>query len=166
MVGFQTNLTYQEQKRVFRMIPGLENIEFARFGQMHRNTFINSPRILLPSMQTQTRPDLFFAGQITGIEGYLGNIASGLLAGINAANFLLGEEVCVFPHSTMLGALCRYITESPEKSFQPMKANFGLLPDLVDRFVPRLERASRYVAAASQSMDNYLQTHRESLGLK
>ncbi len=156
MVGFQTNLTYPEQKRVFRMIPGLEQAEFERFGQMHRNTFISSPDILHPTMQTRSRPDLFFAGQITGIEGYLGNIASGLLAGINAANFINKKELVTFPAGTMLGALCRYITECPAKDFQPMKANFGLLPDLEDRFVIRLERAARYVLRAKTVMDEFL----------
>jgi methylenetetrahydrofolate--tRNA-(uracil-5-)-methyltransferase len=157
MVGFQTNLTYPEQKRIFRMIPGLENAEFERFGQMHRNTFISSPDVLLPTLQTRSRPDLFFAGQLTGIEGYMGNIASGLLAGINAANYLSGKEPVVFPIGTMIGALCRYITECPPSNFQPMKANFGLLPELENRFVIRLERAARYVENAKAVMDEFLQ---------
>jgi methylenetetrahydrofolate--tRNA-(uracil-5-)-methyltransferase len=156
MVGFQTNLTFAEQKRVFRMIPGLEKAEFERFGQMHRNTFISSPDVLLPSLQTRLRPDLFFAGQITGVEGYLGNIASGLLAGINAANYLNNKDLVIFPKGTMLGALCRYITECPSSNFQPMKANFGLLPELEDRFVMRLERASRYVTRAKAVMDDFM----------
>lgn len=156
MVGFQTNLTYPEQKRVFHMIPGLENAEFERFGQMHRNTFISSPDVLHPTMQTCSRPDLFFAGQITGIEGYLGNIASGLLAGMNAANYLSKKDLVTFPAGTMLGALCRYITECPAKDFQPMKANFGLLPELEDRFVIRLERAARYVSRAKAVIDDFL----------
>jgi len=156
MVGFQTNLTFAEQKRVFRMIPGLEKAEFERFGQMHRNTFISSPDVLHPSLQTRLRPDLFFAGQITGVEGYLGNIASGLLAGINAANYLNNKDLVIFPKGTMLGALCRYITECPSSNFQPMKANFGLLPELEDRFVLRLERASRYVTRAKAVMDDFM----------
>ena len=127
LVGFQTNLTYPEQRRVFRMIPGLANAEFARYGQMHRNTFIFSPDLLHPTLQFCTRDDLFFAGQITGVEGYMGNIATGLLAGWNAARFLHGQSPIVLPSSTMLGALCRYITEASAKDFQPMKANFGIL---------------------------------------
>jgi methylenetetrahydrofolate--tRNA-(uracil-5-)-methyltransferase len=158
MVGFQTNLTFSEQKRIFRMIPGLENAEFERFGQMHRNTFISSPTLLLPTLQTRTRPDLFFAGQLTGIEGYLGNIASGLLAGINSANTIMGKEPVVFPSGTMIGALCRYITESSPDNFQPMKANFGLLPELENRLGIRLERAARYVEAAKAVMDEFLRT--------
>jgi methylenetetrahydrofolate--tRNA-(uracil-5-)-methyltransferase len=164
MVGFQTNLTFSEQKRVFRLIPGMENAEFERFGQMHRNTYISSPGLLQPTMQTRDRPDLFFAGQLTGIEGYLGNIASGLVAGINAAQLLTGKEMMVFPAGTMIGALCRYITECPPKDFQPMKANFGLLPDLEDRFVIRLERAARHVTKARSIMDEFLQTNRELTG--
>jgi methylenetetrahydrofolate--tRNA-(uracil-5-)-methyltransferase len=157
MVGFQTNLTYAEQKRVFRLIPGLENAEFERFGQMHRNTYIASPVVLQPTLQTRSRQDLFFAGQLTGIEGYLGNVASGLLAGINSANLLNNREMVTFPSGTMLGALTRYITECPSEEFQPMKANFGLLPELENRFVIRLERAARYVENAKVAMDDFLQ---------
>lgn len=165
MVGFQTNLTYSEQNRIFRLVPGLENAEFARMGQMHRNTFVCSPNILLATSQTMKRHDLFLAGQITGIEGYLGNMASGLLAGINAANLLNGKGLCVFPPSTMLGALYRFITECPEKTFQPIKANFGILPELNDRFVIRQERAARYVASATRSMDACIQHNTKLLGL-
>lgn len=166
MVGFQTNLTYPEQKRIFRSIPGLGNVEFARFGQMHRNTFVNSPELLLPSSQIKYRPDLFLAGQLTGIEGYLGNIASGLVAGVNAANYILNKDMCVFPPTTLIGALYNYITESHPKVFQPMKANFGLLPELEDRFVPRPERAARYVKAASQSMDTFIMKNSAILGIE
>lgn len=128
LVGFQTNLTYPEQRRLFRMIPGLAQAEFVRYGQMHRNTYLNSPSLLRPTLQHCTRPTLLFAGQITGVEGYLGNIATGLLAGVNAARLALGQTPVALPHTTMLGALCRYITASPSGSFQPMKANLGLLP--------------------------------------
>jgi methylenetetrahydrofolate--tRNA-(uracil-5-)-methyltransferase len=132
LVGFQTNLTYSEQKRVFRLIPGLEKARFMRYGQMHRNTFINSPNLLRPTLQHKERSDLFFAGQITGVEGYLGNIATGLLAGVNAAR-LAGESVpVIMPKASMLGALCHYITHAPPKRFQPMKANLGILPPLED----------------------------------
>ena len=132
LVGFQTNLKYPEQKRVLRLIPGLENADFLRYGQMHRNTFIASPKLLRPSLQHIERDDLFFAGQITGVEGYMGNIATGLLAGINAARLSRNAEPLTLPPSTMLGALCHYITHSDLKDFQPMKANFGILPPLGD----------------------------------
>ena len=130
LVGFQTNLTYPEQKRVFRLVPGLENAEFVHYGQMHRNTFIAAPKILLPTLQTRLRGDLFFAGQIIGVEGYLGNIATGLLAGLNAARLLQGKACLVLPETTLLGALCYYITHAALKDFQPMKAIFGILPAL------------------------------------
>lgn len=130
LVGFQTNLRYPEQKRVLQLIPGLENAEFLRYGQMHRNTFIASPKLLRPTLQHIKRDDLFFAGQITGVEGYMGNIATGLLAGINAARLHQQEEPLTLPQTTMLGALCHYITHSDLKDFQPMKANFGILPPL------------------------------------
>jgi methylenetetrahydrofolate--tRNA-(uracil-5-)-methyltransferase len=130
LVGFQTNLRYPEQKRVLQLIPGLENAEFLRYGQMHRNTFIASPKLLRPTLQHIKRDDLFFAGQITGVEGYMGNIATGLLAGINATRLHQQEEPLTLPQTTMLGALCHYITHSDLKDFQPMKANFGILPPL------------------------------------
>jgi methylenetetrahydrofolate--tRNA-(uracil-5-)-methyltransferase len=130
LVGFQTNLKYPEQRRVFRLIPGLENAQFIRYGQMHRNTFIFSPGILNPTLQHRIRPDLFFSGQITGTEGYTGNIASGLVAGLNAARLILGKELLQFPNTTIIGALLNYITHADAADFQPMKANFGLLPPL------------------------------------
>jgi methylenetetrahydrofolate--tRNA-(uracil-5-)-methyltransferase len=133
LVGFQTNLTFSEQRRVFRMIPGLEDAEFARYGQMHRNTFIFSPAHLRPTLQARRRDDLFFAGQITGVEGYAGNIATGLLAGLNAARVLRGETPLTLPPTTMLGALCHYITHADPADFQPMKANFGILPPLAQK---------------------------------
>lgn len=130
LVGFQTNLKFSEQKRVLRMIPGLESAEFVRYGQMHRNTFIFSPAHLLPTLQFRGRSDLLFAGQITGVEGYVGNIATGLLAGWNAARLLDGKQPLILPQTTMLGALCHYVTHASAVDFQPMKANFGLLPEL------------------------------------
>lgn len=126
IVGFQTNLKWGEQRRVLRMIPGLENAEFLRYGMMHRNTYINSPRLLQPTMQLRTRTDLFFAGQITGVEGYVGNVGTGLVAGINAARLLSGNPPVIFPTKTMIGVLCHYVTHTSSKNFQPMKANFGL----------------------------------------
>lgn len=130
LVGFQTNLKFSEQKRVFRTIPGLDHAEFTRYGQMHRNTFIHSPGLLKPTLQYRGKSDLFFAGQITGVEGYVGNIATGLLAGMNAARVLRGWEALAMPPTTMIGALCHYVTHANPADFQPMKANFGLLPAL------------------------------------
>jgi methylenetetrahydrofolate--tRNA-(uracil-5-)-methyltransferase len=132
LVGFQTNLKYPEQRRVLRLIPGLENAEFLRYGQMHRNTFLASPKLLRPTLQYVQREDLFFAGQITGVEGYMGNIATGLLAGLNAARFHHREQLITLWKTTMLGALCHYVTHADLKDFQPMKANFGILPPLAE----------------------------------
>lgn len=153
LVGFQTNLKFPEQRRIFRMIPGLENADFARYGQMHRNTFIFSPAHLLPTLQFRNHPSLFFAGQITGVEGYLGNIATGLLAGINAARWINSLEPVVLPPTTMLGALCRYITEASEQDFQPMKANFGILPPLEDSNIRgKRDRAKAFCSRARQDL--------------
>lgn len=157
MVGFQTNLTFAEQRRIFRMAPGLERAEFARYGQMHRNTFIYSPEHLHPSLQSRSRPDLFFAGQITGVEGYVGNIATGLLAGWNAARLFHGLPPVELPAETMLGALCHYVTHADAADFQPMKANFGILPPLVDTTVRgKRARGALFAARASQSLEAYL----------
>lgn len=157
LVGFQTNLKFSEQRRVFRMIPGLENAEFLRYGQMHRNTFIFSPRLLEPNLQFKTREDLFFAGQITGIEGYVGNIASGLLAGINISRQVDGLPLWILPEKTMLGALCHYITHADEKDFQPMKANFGIVPPLTDNVRRgKRQRAAAYAERALKVLDEYL----------
>lgn len=150
LVGFQTNLKFPEQKRVLRMIPGLENAEFMRYGQMHRNTFIASPKLLRPTLQHIMRDDLFFAGQITGVEGYMGNIATGLLAGVNAARLHQGEEPLTLPRTTMLGALCHYVTHADLKDFQPMKANFGILPPL--EFISKIGKRERGKAYADRSM--------------
>lgn len=149
LVGFQTNLTYPEQKRVLRLIPGLESAEFVRYGQMHRNTFIAAPKLLRPTLQFRDRDDLFFAGQITGVEGYMGNIATGLLAGWNAARRHQRQPALTLPVTTMLGALCHYVTHADLKDFQPMKANFGILPPLegADRMGKR-ERAQAYAKRA------------------
>jgi len=149
MVGFQTNLKWGEQERVFRMIPGLEEAEFVRFGQMHRNTFINSPLLLLPTLQFRGRPDLFFAGQITGSEGYVSAAAGGLLAGLNAARLIQGLPPVVPPRETMLGALFHYVTHAEPDEFQPMKANFGLLPPLSP---PVRNRRRRYRAYAERAL--------------
>jgi len=130
LVGFQTKMTYAEQRRVFAMIPGLENAEFVRLGSLHRNTFINSPQHLCPTLQWRQRSNLFFAGQMTGVEGYIESAATGLLAGVNAARLVAKEPPVVPPPTTALGALLRYITDPERKNFQPMNVNFGLLPPL------------------------------------
>jgi methylenetetrahydrofolate--tRNA-(uracil-5-)-methyltransferase len=159
VVGFQTNLTYPEQKRVFRLIPGLENAIFERFGQMHRNTFIFSPDLLAPTLQFRSRPDLFFAGQITGVEGYMGNIATGTLAGLNAAALIQGNKLFQLPGTTMLGALCHYITHASAKDFQPMKANYGLLPpleNLLHKKIGRREKNQLLSERALSDLKKYL----------
>ena len=155
LVGFQTNLKFPEQKRVLRMIPGLESAEFLRYGQMHRNTFIASPKLLRATLQSNQRGDLFFAGQITGVEGYMGNIATGLLAGINAARLFHGDSPITLPQTTMLGALCHYVTHADMKDFQPMKANFGILPPL-DIRVNKRERGKAYAERALADLQNLL----------
>jgi methylenetetrahydrofolate--tRNA-(uracil-5-)-methyltransferase len=130
LVGFQTKMTYADQRRVFALIPGLANAEFVRLGSLHRNTFINSPRHLLPTLQWRGRMTLFFAGQITGVEGYIESAATGLLAGVNAARLLAGKEPVVPPATTALGALLRYVSDPERQRFQPMNVNFGLIPPL------------------------------------
>jgi methylenetetrahydrofolate--tRNA-(uracil-5-)-methyltransferase len=152
LVGFQTNLKFPEQKRVLRMIPGLENAEFMRYGQMHRNTFIASPKLLRPTLQHIQRNDLFFAGQITGVEGYMGNIATGLLAGTNAARLHHNEQPMILPQTTMLGALCHYVTHADLKDFQPMKANFGILPPL--EFAAKIGKRERGKAYAERALED------------
>lgn len=156
LVGFQTNLRWGEQKRVFQMIPGLENAEFARYGQMHRNTFINSPQHLKPTLQYKHRDDLFFAGQITGVEGYVGNIGTGLLAGINLANYVTGQSVWELPPTTMLGALCHYVTHAAAEDFQPMKANFGILPGLENPPKNKRERYRMYAERSAATLEAFL----------
>jgi methylenetetrahydrofolate--tRNA-(uracil-5-)-methyltransferase len=162
LVGFQTNLRWPEQRRVFRLIPGLENAEFVRFGQMHRNTFLNAPRLLDATMQYRGRDDLFFAGQITGVEGYIGNAGTGLLAGINAARRMAGQPLWMLPGETMLGALAHYISHAEAKRFQPMKANFGIMPPLDPPVRSKRQRYSRYSERALESLERFLE--RQSQG--
>jgi methylenetetrahydrofolate--tRNA-(uracil-5-)-methyltransferase len=159
LVGFQTNLKFPEQKRVLRMIPGLENAEFVRYGQMHRNTFIASPKLLKPTLQFHDRSDLFFAGQITGVEGYLGNVATGLLAGINAARIMNHENPLTLPTTTMLGALCQYITAADLKDFQPMKANLGILHQLEGKYKSKSDRAKAFSERSSHDLDSYIKNN-------
>lgn len=152
IVGFQTNIKWGQQEEVLRLIPGLQNAEFVRMGQMHRNTFINSPTLLHPTMQFKTREDLFFAGQITGVEGYMGNVATGLVAALNLARTLEGKPGWVIPKTTMLGALCHYVTHAEAKHFQPMKANFGILPALEKPVKDKRQRYTAYVERALRDM--------------
>ena len=151
LVGFQTNLKFGEQKRVFSMIPALENAEFVRYGVMHRNTFIDSPRLLKGDFSFIGRPDLFFAGQITGVEGYMESASSGIMAGINMALRLKGEETLILPETTMIGALSRYISDSQVVNFQPMGANFGVLPPIEPKIRDKKER---YTALAQRGIDS------------
>ncbi len=144
LVGFQTNLKWGAQKELLHSIPGLENANIVRYGVMHRNTFINSPKLLNPTLQTRKRPDLFFAGQITGTEGYTESIASGLLAGINAARYLAGMELLELPKETMLGALTHYISDEEHTKFQPINSNWGLVPPVE---LPKKERKNKKLKA-------------------
>ena len=140
IVGFQTHLKWGEQKRVFSMIPGLENARFVRYGVMHRNTYLRSPEMMTATYQTKARSDLFFAGQMTGVEGYVESAASGLYAGINAAKLALGQEPVIFPPETMMGAMAHYITHASKKNFQPINANFGIVPRLKQKIRDKRER--------------------------
>ncbi|MCJ7514226.1 MAG: methylenetetrahydrofolate--tRNA-(uracil(54)-C(5))-methyltransferase (FADH(2)-oxidizing) TrmFO [Anaerolineales bacterium] len=163
LVGFQTNLTYAEQQRVFRLIPGLGSAQFFRYGQMHRNTFVNAPAVLLPTLQLRRRPDLLLAGQLSGVEGYLGNIATGLLAGRNVARLAAGEPAWILPQETMIGALCHYVTSASPDTFQPMKANLGILSGLGEQAPKaRRERASLLARRAADCMERYLGEHSPS----
>ncbi len=155
MVGFQTSLSWPEQKKVFRLIPGLENAEFVRYGVMHRNTFINSPGVLKPTLQLIERPDIFFAGQITGVEGYVESTSSGLIAGINASLLVKGREPVIFPEVTAHGCLCHYITTANPDSFQPMNVNFGLLPPPLEK-IKRRERKVYYSKRALEAMKEFI----------
>ena len=155
LVGFQTNLKFAEQKRVFSMIPALENAEFVRFGVMHRNTFIDSPRLLNDDFSFKTRDNLFFAGQITGVEGYMESAASGILAGINMANRLCGKDKFVPPEDTITGSLARYISDENIKNFQPMGAAFGLLRPLDEKI---RDKKLRYEALSKRGLDTLRHT--------
>ena len=164
MVGFQTNLIFSEQQRIFRMIPGLEEATFQRFGQMHRNSFISSPKLLENNLSFKQSPGLFAAGQLAGIEGYAGNIASGLVAGINAVRFLKKLPPLILPLTTMTGALMHYITHADLKNFQPIKAMFGLLPKPEDNVRrSKRERFDLYSQRAIMDLDQYLQNNNNNI---
>lgn len=156
MVGFQTNIRWGAQEEVLRMIPGLAQAEFVRLGQMHRNTFINSPTLLHPTLQFCERETLFFAGQLTGTEGYVGSTMSGMVAGINMVRLLCGEPLLAPPATTMIGALLHYITHAEPKNFQPMKANMGLLPEIPQRIRSKLNRYAAYAERARRDLEEYL----------
>jgi methylenetetrahydrofolate--tRNA-(uracil-5-)-methyltransferase len=159
LVGFQTNLRWGEQRHVFRLIPGLRDAVFLRYGMMHRNTYINSPALLKPTLQWHNRDDLLFAGQITGVEGYVGNAATGLLAGLNAARLLRGQPPVELPPTSMLGALCHYVTHAEARDFQPMKANFGLMPPLAKRVRNKQARYQAYAERALTDLETVIVKH-------
>ena len=154
LVGFQTNLKFGEQKRIFSMIPGLEHAEFYRYGVMHRNTFLDSPRLLEPDFSLRKAPRIFFAGQITGVEGYMESAASGLLAGLHLARRLQQQAPTLPPETTMIGALSRYVSRYPGKDFQPMGSNMGILPSLEN---PVRDKRLRYQALADRSLQDLAQ---------
>jgi methylenetetrahydrofolate--tRNA-(uracil-5-)-methyltransferase len=155
IVGFQTHLKWGAQKEVIRLIPGLENAEIVRYGVMHRNTFINSPKLLKPTYQYKFREDLFFAGQMTGVEGYVESAASGLVAGINAANLVLGKELVIFPPETAIGSMANYITSANPEHFQPMNANFGLFAPLDEKIKDKKKKNERYAQRALDTIQNF-----------
>ncbi|MGN0558062.1 MAG: methylenetetrahydrofolate--tRNA-(uracil(54)-C(5))-methyltransferase (FADH(2)-oxidizing) TrmFO [Acutalibacteraceae bacterium] len=155
LVGFQTNLRFPEQKRVFGLIPALKNADFVRYGVMHRNTFLDSPRLLNSDFSTKKNKNLFFAGQITGVEGYMESASSGMTAGINAARLYKGLETVTYPMFTMTGALSRYISDSTVTKFQPMGANLGILPELTNRPRDKAERASLYAQRSLEELEAF-----------
>lgn len=155
IVGFQTHMTWPEQRRVLRLIPGLENAEIVRYGVMHRNTFVNSPKLLKPTYQLQQNENVFMAGQMTGVEGYVESAASGLIAGINAARVAIGETSVKFPVETSIGSMAHYITTTSPHGFQPMNANFGLLPELPVKIKAKAERYEALANRALDALDNF-----------
>jgi len=152
LVGFQTKLTWPEQRRVFRMIPGLGNVDFVRLGSMHRNTFLNAPALLRPTFQLKSDGRIFFAGQITGVEGYVESAGSGFLAGLNAARMVLGEEASLPPQATALGALVHHVTNAGVKHFQPMNVNYGLFPEIPGK-VKKKDRRQKLAERALQELE-------------
>ncbi len=158
IVGFQTHLKWGPQKEVLQLIPGLENAEIVRYGVMHRNTFINSPKVLKPTYQFKDRHDLFFAGQMTGVEGYVESAASGLVAGINAARLALGQDPVIVPRETAIGSMANYITTADQKNFQPMNANFGLFPSLEVKMKSKKERAEAQAERALETIRTFVKS--------
>ena len=162
LVGFQNHLRYGEQKRILQLIPGLENVDVLQYGQIHRNTFINSPQILNQTLQTRKQPKLFFAGQITGVEGYLESVGTGWLAGLNAVKLARSEDLITAPETSAIGALCRYVSNVETKNFQPVNITFGLLApasvELRKKYRNKRERHSVQVELALESWDVWLLT--------
>lgn len=156
IVGFQTHLKWGPQKEIVQMIPGLENVEIVRYGVMHRNTFVNSPEVLEKTYQMREHKHVFLAGQMTGVEGYVESAGSGLIAGINAARLVQGEEPIIFPSETALGSMARYITEAQSKNFQPMNVNFGIFPELPPGRRSKPERAEMHANRAIESIQNFV----------
>ena len=155
IVGFQTHLKWGEQKRLLSMIPGLENVSIVRYGVMHRNSYMDSPNLLEQTYRSKKQPNLFFAGQMTGVEGYVESAASGLVAGINAARLFKGEEAAIFPETTAIGSLAHYITHADSKHFQPMNVNFGIIKELEG---PRIrDKKERYEKIAERSLQDLAQ---------
>ena len=161
LVGFQTHLKFGEQKRVFSMIPGLENAEFVRYGVMHRNSFINSPKLLNADFSMRSRPEIFFGGQITGVEGYMESAASGIIAGINAVRKMNGQEPVILPRETMIGGLSAYISDETVTNFQPMGANMGILPDIGMRIKDKQARYQAVADRALEAFDNYISENKD-----
>lgn len=157
LVGFQTNLKFGEQKRIFSLIPALENAEFLRYGVMHRNTFISSPKLLEGDYSFRGRPNLFFAGQITGVEGYMESASSGILAGLNMARLIDGLSTVVLPETTMMGALSRYISDESVKNFQPMGANFGVLPPIEPHIRDKKERYAALSERGLKDLEKFME---------
>jgi methylenetetrahydrofolate--tRNA-(uracil-5-)-methyltransferase len=158
IVGFQTHLKWGEQKRVFSLIPGLENAEFVRYGVMHRNTYINSPKLMTLTLQLRQNPNIMFAGQITGVEGYIESASSGLVAGINMSRIMQGKEPLIFPKTTAHGALCHYINDDTNKNFQPMNVNYGIFPDLGLRIRNKAEKNRKHAERALTELENFIKT--------
>ena len=161
LVGFQTNLKFPEQKRVFSLIPGLENAEFVRYGVMHRNSFINSPKLLNADFSMRSRPEIFFGGQITGVEGYMESAASGIIAGINAVRKMNGQSPLILPRETMIGGLSAYISDKTVTNFQPMGANMGVLPDIGVRIKDKQARYQAVADRALEAFDNYISENKD-----
>jgi methylenetetrahydrofolate--tRNA-(uracil-5-)-methyltransferase len=158
VVGFQTRLRIPEQQRVLRMIPGLDDAEFMRYGSIHRNSYLNSPAALSPHLSALDEPTLLFAGQITGVEGYTESSATGLLAGINLARMLAGDDPLTPPPTTMLGALYRYMREADPRHFQPMNANFGLLDELPQRVRDKKQKREMFAERALREMQEWIES--------
>lgn len=158
LVGFQTNLTFPEQKRVFSLIPALKNANFVKYGVMHRNSFINAPEVLEPTFQTKANNNLFIAGQLSGVEGYMESTASGLLAGINAYRLIKGKQPITLSNQTMLGAIANFITTASGKNFQPMNANFGILPPFAERIKDDKLKKQMYAERAIESLQNQIKS--------